>query len=233
MGRGAVLNNRCNLPSKSRSRSQAKSDKRAIAKLRDAGLLPAKTSLAKKPTPATRRIINKFKDVVSGKAVAVKPAHPERFKGVYDVKGGVVVIPKRKGERITVDKEGVVRTNLKRGKKLVRGRGITRGRGGQFELERGEQIALPYNRGGGEIYWMTFPSIKVMEEMESPATSVPYAKWRQYAVAISIEDDPNEDSDLSEKLQARIERRIGRGLNFSNYKKRGKRKGKARGGRPR
>lgn len=94
------------MPTKSRTKSQAKFDKRAIKKLQKTGLYTKKVDLRRAPTPYQSRLIARFKAVILGKSVAVKPAHPEKFAGIFQTKGKIVIIPRSKGQKITVDKNG-------------------------------------------------------------------------------------------------------------------------------
>lgn len=76
--------------------------------LRDAGLFGKRTSLRAKVSKSQKTKIDKYKDVISGKAKAVTmtETHARKIRKLYGLKGtgGTVIVPKKKGERITFAK---------------------------------------------------------------------------------------------------------------------------------
>lgn len=162
--------------------------------LKDTGLYSGKIDLRKTPTKYQRSLLDRFSDVISGKAAVVKPKDPKSYKGLLPVKGDKVIVPKRAGEKIKLNKAGeiTIETKTKKGKKRTR-RYVKKARA----KKRAEKpapnkrygIPLMFGDGRHTIFFPTFDELqKFMEGYE-------YKDWQRYVVEEIIEDD--EDDDLS------------------------------------
>jgi hypothetical protein len=141
-----------------RSATQAKKQKQSLRKLRDLGLISPKTDLRKAPSKRAISAIRKFQDVLSRKAVIVKPRDPKSYTAGFRVVGDKVIIPRAKGEKIKLSKTGKITKTTKRGNKT-----ITR----TIKIEQVNKITRPSNkaivfrvpfkkRGTTEIEYRTF-----------------------------------------------------------------------------
>jgi len=193
-----------------RTKRQAKFEKRALKKLVKSGLYTGKIDLRRAPTKYQRQIIVKFSNVVSGKAVAVRPKNPKTYRKLFETRGKIVIVPSRKGEKITVDiKSGEIVGKRKVGKRIVRSRYKHRLPGAKSIRKSNVQYALPFNAGGGETRWQRFPTFDMLEKFMA---GYDYKDWTDYVVEErlgAVEDD--------EALQAKLDRQLAR-------KKRGRKK---------
>lgn len=167
------------MPSKSKSKTQVARDKKALQKLYSAGLIK-KPDLRKKPTKSQLATIKKYDAVVKGKATVVQPKDAKSFKGIFEVKGKNVIVPKRKGEKITVNAEGQItakrkdklgRTRTQVYKKTLPGEVIPRGKKGMW-------YAIPFKNGSG-VFWKHFPSYG---DLKSFMAGYDYKGWKNYVV---------------------------------------------------
>lgn len=111
------------MPKSVRTKKQARAERRALKILRNAGLLTSAIDLRRRPTKYQRSLIKRFADVISGKAAAVK-TKAAKYRGIksFFVKGDVVVVPKRKGETIAVDKKtGKITRKRRVGGRTIKG----------------------------------------------------------------------------------------------------------------
>lgn len=198
------------MANKKRTKVQARADKAALKKLKEVGLLTGKVNLSKAPTRSQRSLINKFADVVSGNAVVVRPKDPKHYKSVFRVKGDAVVIPKRKGERITVDKKtGTIVSKRKVGKRTVTSRGLKVAKGSQIERPKEPvQYAVPFKVGADKLHWMRWPNYdemqKFMHRYETKQDN-PYLGWTNYVVEEKVGDELDDD-ELERRLQSQLRR---------------------------
>lgn len=202
------------MPSKVSARRQAKRERDAIRKLRDVGLLTGKIDLRKKPTKYQKSQLRKFADVISGKAAAIKPANPGAFKSVFRVKGDVVVIPKRPGEKITV-KSGKVRSTRKTRRGTVKSEYITISKATRIARPKEPtQYAIPFNRGD-HLEWMRHPSYDALKQFMGEYAR--YKGWRKYAIGEADpllrenEMDFEDDEDLTVILEEKLGPQYGAG----------------------
>lgn len=183
------------LPSKSKTGKQARA---ALKRLRDLGLYSG--DLRKKPTKYALAKIDKFDAVLKGKATVVKPRNAKRFKNIFETVGKSVIVPKRKGERISVDKSGEIVSIRKSGKRVIRARGQTLKRDDVLArpaANRNVQYAVPFNGHNGETNWFRFPDF---DELKKFMAGYDYKDWRDYVV---VEDVDNEldDDELNERAE--------------------------------
>ncbi len=184
-------------------------DKSALKKLFSTGLLKTKPNLSKAPSAHQKRLINKFQDVISGKAAVVKPADPKSYKGLFKVQGDAVVVPRRKGERISMNKKGAIEGTRKVGARTVKSRFQHTPRGEKIKRPTlPTQYAIPFVRGGGDVQWMRFPDYDSLQKFME---GYDYKGWKSYVVSEvafgrSIEDKLNfeDDEALSELLDEKI-----------------------------
>lgn len=205
------------LPSKSKSGMQARV---ALKRLRDLGLYTG--DLRKKPTRYAISKIAKFDAVLKGKARVVQPKNPARFKGIFETVGSRVIVPRRKGEKITVDKSGEIVSIRKSGKRTIRARGRTVKRGDEIARpapHSNVQYVIPFHGRGGETNWFRFPDY---DELKKFMAGYDYKDWKDYVI---VEDVDNELDD--EELHARIDRkRRGRPIKGNRGIAKKRRKGK-------
>ncbi len=93
------------MPSKKSTGDQRAFYKMRVKKLQRLGLL-GKVDLKKKASPSIIRTIEKYSDVLRGKAQVVQSPHAKetRKKFGFRGKGDLVVIPKEKGEKFSISK---------------------------------------------------------------------------------------------------------------------------------
>lgn len=171
------------LTTKNQSKAQSAKLHNQLKKLKSLGLYSG--DLRKKPGRTGKQTVARFSDVLSGKAVVLKPKDAQRFKGIYRTKGKLVVVPKRTGEKIKVDKSGEIISTRKVGNRTIKSTG-TRLRKGE-ELARPKkanvQYAIPFNSRGGSTFWMRFPNY---DELKKFMAGYNYKGWRDYVVKEEI-----------------------------------------------
>lgn len=192
------------MPKSVRTKKQAQFEKRALRKLLSTGLYSGKVDLRKAPTKYQRALISKFNDVVSGKAVVVKPRDPKQYPQ-FRQRAGAVVVPKRKGERISVDAKGEITGKRKVGRRTVTSKFRHVPKGARPKRVANVQFAIPFNRAGGEIQWQRFPDYDTLAKFMEGYN---YKDWPDYVIEEKVGAEENEDAD--EKLDAKLERRLAR-----------------------
>jgi len=162
-----------------------RTQKRQLKKLEKLGLYNPKTPIGNEPTRYQKSIIQKYSDVLSGKAVVVKPSNPQSYKNVFDVKGKNVIVPRGKGESIRVNKQGQIK-KIRRGprKEKISSTGV-RVPAGKMPVERqGVQYAVPFKRKIGKgkyiIEWHRFASYKELSDYMSSYEPNRYPDWHDY-----------------------------------------------------
>jgi hypothetical protein len=181
------------LSNKSKSGKQARI---ALKRLRDLGLY--KGDLRKKPTKYALNKIEKFDAVLKGKATIVRPSDPKRFKDIFETVGKAVIVPRRKGERISVDKSGEIVSVRKSGKRTIRARGKTVKRADVIEkpeAERNVQYVIPFNSRDG-VTWFRFPDY---DELKKFMAGYDYKGWKDYVIEEDVEN-PFDDDELDERM---------------------------------
>lgn len=183
------------MPSKNVDLKQARI---ALKKLRDLGLYTG--DLRKRPTKYALKKIDQFAPVLSGAAKVVQPKDPKRFKNIFQTVGKNVIVPRRKGERISVDpKTGEIVSKRKVGNRTVTTRGLQIKRGEKIPKpakERNVQYAIPFNASGGGVNWMRFPN---WDELQKFMAGYDYKGWQDYVVEEDI-DNPIDDDELEDRL---------------------------------
>jgi len=192
------------MPSKKTGSPQAPSaakTKSNLKKLRDLGLYSG--DLRKKPTKYALNTIAKFDAVLKGTATVVRPANPSKFKDIFTVKGGAVIVPKRKGEKISIDKKtGEIVSKRRVGNRTVTTRGKQIKRGDKIPKpapERRVQYAVPFNSRGGGVDWVRFPD---WDSLQKFMAGYDYKGWQEYVVEEEIGKELSSDQ-LNRKLKTK------------------------------
>lgn len=182
------------MPNKSKSGKQART---ALKRLRDLGLYTG--DLRKKPTKYALGKIEKFDAVLKGKATVVKPRDAKRFKDIFETVGGNVIVPRRKGEKITIDKSGEIVSIRKSGKRTIRARGRTVKRADAIEkpeAHRNVQYVIPFNGHNGETNWFRFPDY---DELKKFMAGYDYKDWKDYVIEEDVGNELDDD-ELNERM---------------------------------
>jgi hypothetical protein len=167
--------------------------------------------LRRKPSAYQKRVISRFKDVVTGRAAVVKPKNAASYKSLFMVIKDKVIVPRHKGEKIAITKRGVIVTERKIGRRKVRSyfRRIKRGEEIPKSLKR-KMYFVPFIRGkdafGKPILdWKRFPDLAMLKQFME---GYDYKDWTDYV----IEEDINVDEPYtnSEYLTARLNKKIGK-----------------------
>jgi hypothetical protein len=179
--------------------------KKQLQKLKAAGLYSGKVPRGGTLSRYQQRLIKRFDAVATGKATVLSPKNPASFKGIFDVQGKHVIVPKGKGEKWNVNKSG----GITRTRKGPRGEPIKFSswrakKPGDIPKppppEKRERYALPFARkvGSGQyrLEWQRFPDYaslqKFMTEYETPdpvTGKARYPDWTQYVFIESIDDE--------------------------------------------
>ncbi len=183
-----------NLPSKSRPKRQARIERRQLRKLKSTGLFKGKIDLRKPPTPAAKRALRRFRAVIEGKAKVLKPKSPKSYRKVFRVVGNKVIVPRRKGERLYVRKDGKIVTQRK-----IAGQSQT----GVYKkldeiTEEKRMYILPLNRGHKGLEFYKFNSKEELEKFvyeTSPKVGETFKRYADYV----IEVDPGNVPVISEE----------------------------------
>ncbi len=205
------------MPKTVRNKTQAKKDRRAVRKLRDLGIIK-KADLRKPPTAAQKRTIRKYADVLTGRAKIVRPKNPSSYKKLFRVAGKNVIVPKRRGEKISVSKSGEIVRKRKVGGRKSSGTFKHAPRPEEFKPRRGARVvyALPVNRGGGEVEWYRYSSWeKLVADMQTGSLKG-YRNFTDYVVEEELEpgerlrpgdDEEDRNAALDDKLETKLVRK--------------------------
>lgn len=169
----------------------AKREKSQLKKLRDK--LGVKVDLRKKPGRKERNLLQKFKDVLTGKSTVVDVGSKTRAKRYRDFKkvGSKVVVPRRKGERIRATKEGDIATTRKVRGKTVKSV-IAPKKPGEIKTPKGKRkiIAIPFQSPGGIVY-QRFPNWAEAETFMQGYER--YKNWKDYVVVEFVDKESGDD----------------------------------------
>jgi hypothetical protein len=208
-----------------RSKKQVRADRAALKKLRESGLFTGKIDLRKPPSRGAKRALAKFADVFSGKAKVVKPADPKAYKGAFRVVGDKVIVPRKKGERVKLDKGEIVVEKKIRGRTRKQ-RFLDREKvaSGAQPLKLNRRYGLPFKRGKRDEYTIRwFPS---KAELQAFMLEYEYEDWEDYVIEEAIDYEPAfETSDVGRAELDRISKvKARRGRKRWERRKRRKRK---------
>ncbi len=164
--------------------------------------------LRKPPTPAQKRAIKRYADVISGRAKVLKPKNPKSYRRLFKVSGNRVIVPRRKGERVKVGREGYIEVARKIG---------GRKRTGRYKkiselIEGGGKLYfLPLMHGSG-IEWYQFGSRDELNKFvfeTSPKVGETFKNFASYVLEVSeLAYDEGGEEYLEEKLDRQIARRL-------------------------
>lgn len=158
------------------------------------------------PSPGAKRALKRFAAVIAGKAVVLKPAKAKSYGKIFKRVGNKVIVPRRKGERVRVDKKGVIRITRKIGGRTVQGRYRKLA---ELDAGVGKIYALPLGNG-----WQKFDSKAELERfvyVVSPKVGETYKNWSDYVVELDVGDDDDEDNDndrFDKALRRQLNKRI-------------------------
>lgn len=198
------------MPNKKRGGSQANREKKSLRRLRDLGLYTGKRDLRKAPTRHQKSLIAKYADVLAGRAAVVEPKNPKSYSNLYEHVGKKVIVPRRKGERITVNKKGEITGTRRDARgKTVRTR-YRRTPVGEVPSKPGRRVqyAIPFIRGRDAngravLNWFRFPSWDAMREYMAGSASIRgYENWPDFVVE-EFADEPQSDEALQSRLAER------------------------------
>lgn len=190
------------MPTPKRTKSQIKSDRAKLRKLRASGLFRGKIDLRKPPNSRHRKALKEFADVISGKATVVKPRNPRSYRSLFDVKGDKVIVPRRKGERVRVDKQGNITSTRKVGGRTVKAKFQRSKRGEKIARPSEEkQYAIPFIRGRDKkgrpiVHWFRFPSY---DDLAKFMAGYDYKDWTDYVVEEEL--DAGVPDDIQEQYR--------------------------------
>ncbi len=165
--------------------------------------------MRRKPSKYQTRLIDKFRDVVTGKAAVVRPKNPKTFKSLYRVQGDAVIVPRRKGEKIKVSKSGAIIGERKVGNRVVRSK-FRRMKADEPIKPPSErtQYVLPFIMGRDEsgkpiLRWKRFPSEEFMTDYMTNSKSIrDYSNWPDYVVEETV-GHPKDDAELEKIIKKR------------------------------
>ncbi len=209
------------LPKHIRTKSQAKKDRRALKILRSAGLIH-KADLRRPPTPAAKRAIRKYKNVIEGRAKVVRPKNPRTYKNVFKVAGKNVIVPKGKGQRIGIDKAGkiTIKRMLGKGKKKRTSSGRMTPAKKVRRPKAGERVAyaIPFN-SGGRVTWFRFATYDALKKFLAEYESKYRRGYKHADDYILVEhlrsgERLHPDDDDEEERNADLDDRLERNLTY-------------------
>lgn len=207
------------MPSK---KSDLKQARIALKKLRTLGLYTG--DLRKAPSKSALKKIKEFAPVLKGEAVVLQPPNAKKFKGVFKTVGKNIIVPRRKGERISIDKKtGELVSKRKVGKRTVTARGLHVKRGEKIpQTGKRVQYAIPFNSTGGGVNWIRFPN---WTELQKFMAGYDYKGWQNYVVREDVENEFDDD-ELNERLENKRKGRPIKGAPLDKIRKIKKRKSK-------
>jgi hypothetical protein len=197
------------MPKQVSKKAQAKFARRALLKLKSTGLYSGKLDLRRKPSKYQARLIEKYRDVVTGRAQVIKPKNPKTFKSLFRVVGDKVIVPRRKGEKIKVTQRGAIVGERKVGKRVVRSR-YRRMKANETIKAPTErtQYAVPFIRGRDKfgkpiLQWKRFPSKEFLADYMTNSASVrDYSDYANYVVEETL-SKPKSDKQLESIIEKR------------------------------
>lgn len=211
------------MPTKISIKKQARTQKSAIKKLRDLGIIRADLR-RKNPTPATKRALKKYRDVVEGRAAVLKVKNPKSYKRAAGVRvvGKNVIVPRRKGERISIDKKsGRIVHKRKIGKRTTTGQGVVVKNGQRPAKVERVAYAIPFAIGtSGNVEWFRFPTLEALHNFLTEYEKRhkrSYKNVDQYIVEEKLgatrdlyPEDEDEEERRNDKLDNLLEKRLTR-----------------------
>lgn len=199
-----------------------KSERRALRKLRDLGIIK-RVDLRKLPTRKQRRLIRKYDAVVKGRAVVLKPKNPKSYRNVFKVSGKNVIVPRAKGDRWRLNKAGKITRSRK-----------TAGRSSTATMEPASNVrrpskgkaprvayAIPFGRSGGGVEWYRFPTYDALKKFLAEYESKYRRKYKNADDYILVEElqrgwrlNPPDESEQEDERNSDLDDRLERGLTY-------------------
>lgn len=175
--------------------AQARAFRSDIAKLKAKGLVSKRVDArTQKPTRHMREQVKKFSDVLSGKATVVhtpKRAQAKEFAEKFRVKGKSVVVPTRKGEKLTYSKTyNDISASQKVGGKTVH-RYIAPKGATKRKLKGNLIYTIPV--GNTRQSFDTWDDLVLFMEPYENNPKNPYKKWQDYVEISTYEDGDSEE----------------------------------------
>lgn len=171
----------------SRKRTVAQDAKRTRAerrRLKELGLISKHVDLRKKPSKQQLKTIEKYRDVLTGKAVVLEApkGRSREYKG-FIRKGRKIIVPKKPGERVDIEKDTgriIARPVGKRGAKRII---VHKGKLGKPRKGKKFFYSVPFANGQS----VTFDKKKDLADFMVKYKT--YKNWRQYIEITEVDDD--------------------------------------------
>ena len=178
------------MSSRKLTKAQARAFRSDVAKLKAKGLVSKRVDARKQqPTRYMQGQVKKFSDVLSGKATVIhtpKRAQAKEFAEKFRTKGKAVVVPTRKGEKLTYSKKyGDISASQKVGGKTVH-RYIAPKGATKRKLTGNLIYTIPV--GNTRQSFDTWDDLVLFMEPYEANPRNPYKNWQPY-VEISTSED--------------------------------------------
>lgn len=179
--------------------------KSEIAKLKKLGLY--KGDARKKPTKYALGQINKFNEVLSGRAKVVtvpQRKHAREFTETYLTKFRKVVVPIRPGEKLYYNKTKgeIFSYNKEYGhtiRRIFPKHALTEREARELQKGRNIRYAIPIGSGSG-MRRMRFLDYKELQDYMSSNSLKGYNNWRRYVEVEEIMDAKNAPDDEDDDI---------------------------------
>lgn len=175
------------MPSKKRRLTQAARVRSERKRLRELGLISKRVDLRKKVTRSQAKTIEKYRNVLTGRAkvIEVPKGRSREFSG-FVRKGRKIIVPREKGETIKFEKSTQRIVAVKKGRKR-----IIHTKGKVPRPRKGKKFFYSVPFANGSV--ITFDSKKELANFMSNYST--YKNWRQYLVITEVDDDGYEPDD--------------------------------------
>lgn len=188
------------MPSKKSAARQAQKTKSDLRKLKSLGLVD-KVDLRKKPTPAIKRTLTKYKDVLTGKATVISAdkATAAKYRKILQTKGDKIIVPRKTGERVSISKDGVIHTKRKAYGETVEkviGRKVEKAK--PVEGER-TYYTIPMARGKKKIERRRFGSFEQLLHFMR-AYDFDFNDWEKYIEVETVATDSARSRQLDKQV---------------------------------
>lgn len=164
--------------------------------LRDKGLIK-RFDARRKITPAQKKSLTKYADVVSGKAAVISAKDKKqaaKFKNSFKVVGDKIIVPKTKGERVAFSKKtGELKTTRKVGGKSVT---KTISDGELAPLGKGQYYVISF-AGGQKFRTNDFKTLQNFMAGYEKKPQRPFKDWRQYVEIETIDEAEGNEIAIS------------------------------------
>lgn len=181
-------------------------DRKALRKM---GLLTKRVDLRKKPTPHQIKQIEKFRDVLSGRAKVFEASSKKAAKVYgqsYQVIDNKIIVPRSKGEKLSYDPE----TNELKSTRKINGKRVTRtmASGELGSLGPNEYYVIPF-AGGQRFRTNDLKTLLDFMTGYEKKKDRPFKNWRRY-VEIEHVDDAEDDTIAISRYRPKWKRKTAR-----------------------